>query len=76
MDESNESEDIVEKVLHFMHDNPGCHLRWIKRAMGTFNGNSSISILQIILKRYCRFYSVFYSLRCPGAPNKIDGSDS
>jgi hypothetical protein len=33
MDESNESEDIVEKVLHFMHDNPGCHLRWIKRTM-------------------------------------------
>jgi len=38
MDESNESQDIVEKVLHFIQDNPGCHLRRIKRAMSISMG--------------------------------------
>jgi len=33
-----ESEGIVEKVVHFIQDNPGCHLRRIKRAMGISMG--------------------------------------
>jgi predicted transcriptional regulator len=33
MDETDESEGIVEKVLHFIQDNPGCHLRRVKRAL-------------------------------------------
>jgi predicted transcriptional regulator len=35
---------MAEKVLHFVQDNPGCHLRRIKRVLGDINGNSSISI--------------------------------
>ena len=33
-----EYKDIVDKVLHFIQDNPGCHLRRIKRAMGISMG--------------------------------------
>ena len=33
-----ESDDIVEKVLCFIQDNPGCHLRRIKRAMNVSMG--------------------------------------
>ncbi len=32
------SEDTVDKVLHFIQNNPGCHLRRIKRAMGISMG--------------------------------------
>jgi predicted transcriptional regulator len=33
-----ESDDIVDKVLYFIQDNPGCHLRRIKRAMNISMG--------------------------------------
>jgi predicted transcriptional regulator len=33
-----ESDDIVDKVLYFIQDNPGCHLRRIKRAMNVSMG--------------------------------------
>jgi predicted transcriptional regulator len=38
MDETDESEGIVGKVLHFIQDNPGCHLRRVKRAMAISMG--------------------------------------
>ena len=38
MDESGEAEGIVEKVLHFIQDNPGCHLRQVKRSIGISMG--------------------------------------
>jgi len=33
-----ESDDTVDKVLYFIQDNPGCHLRRIKRAMNVSMG--------------------------------------
>jgi predicted transcriptional regulator len=33
-----DSKDVVDKVLHFIQDNPGCHLRRIKRAMNVSMG--------------------------------------
>jgi predicted transcriptional regulator len=38
MAESNEAGGIVEKVLHFVQLNPGCHLRRIKRVLGISMG--------------------------------------
>jgi predicted transcriptional regulator len=33
-----DSDDTVDKVLYFIQDNPGCHLRRIKRAMNVSMG--------------------------------------
>src|SRR5215510_12304671 len=33
-----ESDDTVDKVLYFIQDNPGCHLRRIKRAINVSMG--------------------------------------
>ena len=33
-----ESDDTVGKVLYFIQDNPGCHLRRIRRAMNVSMG--------------------------------------
>jgi predicted transcriptional regulator len=41
-----ESDDTVDKVLCFIHDNPGCHLRRIKRAM-----NGSMGTVQYQLDK-------------------------
>jgi hypothetical protein len=38
MDESDESEGIFEKVLYFIQENPGCHLRKVKRSMSISMG--------------------------------------
>jgi predicted transcriptional regulator len=36
--ESDVDGGIVERVLHFVQDNPGCHLRRVKRALGISMG--------------------------------------
>jgi predicted transcriptional regulator len=38
LDETDESEGTVEKVFHFIQENPGCHLRKVKRSMSISMG--------------------------------------
>jgi predicted transcriptional regulator len=44
MDETDESGGIVEKVLHFIQNNPGCHLRRVKRALEVSMGTAQYQL--------------------------------
>jgi predicted transcriptional regulator len=39
-----ESDDTVDKVLYFIQDNPGCHLRRVKRAMNVSMGTAQYQL--------------------------------